>query len=368
MEEPRESHNYYYRNILILGLMTILQMVMCSNIVFGQNKIDFGIFASALPNQMEIRIRPNYNEGGTHFLTNAQLTVKWPLSSGITSVSSGSPIFPFLLSPQGSPTIDNGYYYQIWATPGGSAISWTANQEIVVLTFTFANVPCPQFEIAHDNYVQNIINGDYYMEINGNSLLTGILYHSSAGLGPDTPGIIAGLDTVYAGMDNVSYSVTPVTQASSYTWMYNGTGANIAGIGDSVKISFSTNATSGNLMVAGHNACGNGPFSQAYMITIVNPVSIESHSNYNFNTKEIKIYPNPSKNSIIYLGFENIFEKDAIFEILNILSGVQKNYHLSLSQGPHSFAVINISDFECGFYLVRTKIADETYIGKIIKN
>ncbi|MEI8203165.1 MAG: T9SS type A sorting domain-containing protein [Bacteroidota bacterium] len=164
-------------------LSTLLLFVLQVNFVLAQNKIDFGIYPSSSLNQMEIRIKPNYAESGAQYLTNSQFAVKWPVSSGITSITAGSPISPYSLSSQGSPWTYNGYYYQVFASSGGNLVSWTANQEIVVQTFTYsyAGIANPQFEIAHDSYSINQINGDYYIEVNGKDM-SGSLYNAFAAI------------------------------------------------------------------------------------------------------------------------------------------------------------------------------------------
>jgi hypothetical protein len=213
----------------------------------SQNLVEFGIFSGSGTNQAEIRIKPNYVESGANYLTNAQFTVKWPVSSGITSIQPDSPVFPYLLTQQGQPSINNGFYYQVWATPGGFSVNWSAGQEIMIQSFTWNSHPCPYFEIAYDDYVHNVINGDYYIEINGNPNLTGPLYQAAITSLPGPAGEISGPDTVWAGTSQVVYHIAPVYQADAYQWSYSGTGVILSGSGDSILITFDQNATSGIL-------------------------------------------------------------------------------------------------------------------------
>jgi|GEM_PF-1219784 len=90
---------------------------------------------------------------------------------------------------------------------------------------------------------------------------------------PVAAGTITGTTTVCQGQNAVPYSVPNITNATSYTWAYSGTGATITGTTSNVTISFSTNATAGNLTVRGTNACGNGTVSANYAIT-VNPLPV----------------------------------------------------------------------------------------------
>ncbi len=85
---------------------------------------------------------------------------------------------------------------------------------------------------------------------------------------PLAAGTITGTATVCQGLSSVSYTVPAITNATNYTWSYSGSGATITGTTNSPTITFSSNATSGNLTVYGVNACGNGTVSANYPITV----------------------------------------------------------------------------------------------------
>jgi hypothetical protein len=61
--------------------------------------------------------------------------------------------------------------------------------------------------------------------------------------------------TVCPGTNNVTYTV-PLVAGVTYNWTYSGTGASISGSGNSITVSFSNTATSGNLSVTASNSCG----------------------------------------------------------------------------------------------------------------
>ncbi|NTW31022.1 MAG: hypothetical protein HGB12_00030 [Bacteroidetes bacterium] len=88
---------------------------------------------------------------------------------------------------------------------------------------------------------------------------------------PVAAATITGTNTVCQGLNNVSYSVPSITDATSYTWAYSGSGATISGSTNPVTINFSVSATSGNLTVKGTNSCGDGTISSNYSVT-VNPL------------------------------------------------------------------------------------------------
>lgn len=85
---------------------------------------------------------------------------------------------------------------------------------------------------------------------------------------PGSAGAITGLNLVCSGQSGVAYSVPAVTNATSYTWSYSGTGFTASGSTASIFGSFSTSATSGILTVRGVNSCGNGVVSVNFPITV----------------------------------------------------------------------------------------------------
>ncbi len=88
---------------------------------------------------------------------------------------------------------------------------------------------------------------------------------------PGAAGSITGTTPVCQGQNGVSYSVAPITNATSYVWTYTGTDATIIGNSNTVTVNYGATATSGNLKVYGTNTCGNGTVSPNYQVT-VNPV------------------------------------------------------------------------------------------------
>jgi len=102
---------------------------------------------------------------------------------------------------------------------------------------------------------------------------------------PNAAGIITGTSTVCQGQSGVAYSISAVSNTTSYVWSYTGTGFSIAtGAGtNSITANFSALATPGTLSVYGTNACGNGAASSGYSVTL-NPIL----------TASISISANPS--------------------------------------------------------------------------
>jgi len=86
---------------------------------------------------------------------------------------------------------------------------------------------------------------------------------------PGSAGAISGQSTVCQGSNNITYTVPAISGATSYLWTLP-TGASGTSTTNSITVSYSTTAISGQVTVRGVNACGNGTAS-ALSIT-VNPL------------------------------------------------------------------------------------------------
>ncbi|MDD4215380.1 MAG: PKD domain-containing protein, partial [Bacteroidales bacterium] len=147
------------------------------------------------------------------------------------------------------PTITNATSY-VWTLPSGANGTSTTNSITV-------------------NYGTSAVSGN--ITVKG---------HNSCGDGdlstkvitvnplPAAAGTISGDATVCQGQNSVTYTVPTITNATSYTWTYSGTGATITGTTNNITISFAANATSGNLTVRGNNSCGSGEISSNFSITV----------------------------------------------------------------------------------------------------
>ena len=166
------------------------------------------------------------------------------------------------------PAISNATSY-IWAYSGlGASLTWINE----TLTITFA---------------ADATNGDLTV-FGRNQCGDGAIRTKAISLNllPGAPGPISGPSVnppaVCQGENNVNFAVPLILGADAndggYKWHYTGTGATISsttisGGTASVTISFSSNASSGNLTVTGHNSCGDGMSSAPYAL-IVNPLPL----------------------------------------------------------------------------------------------
>ncbi len=163
------------------------------NTIFA-NQIDIGIFESqTIPDQIEVKIRPDFNIQANETVTAILYTVRWnDPSISITAQY----IYPFFVAPQGAPVEYNDYYYQVFAAVPMIAIPMNANEEYLVSSFTYTNGECANFEIIEDEWTQSN-NGNVYLEFIGVEV-TGIIYEPDVSFG-STGGIISGNDTIFFG-------------------------------------------------------------------------------------------------------------------------------------------------------------------------
>ncbi len=81
---------------------------------------------------------------------------------------------------------------------------------------------------------------------------------------PNAAGNISGNTLVCPGQNNVPYSVQTISNASSYNWTLP-LGVTGSSTTNAINVDFGTIATTGNITVSGHNACGDGPISTLIM-------------------------------------------------------------------------------------------------------
>jgi len=86
---------------------------------------------------------------------------------------------------------------------------------------------------------------------------------------PLAAGLISGTLSVCQGQSSVTYSVSPITNATSYTWTLP-SGTTGTSSTNTITLNFSTSAISGNLTVKGVNSCGEGTLSS--IAVTVNPL------------------------------------------------------------------------------------------------
>ncbi|MDF1560219.1 MAG: gliding motility-associated C-terminal domain-containing protein [Bacteroidales bacterium] len=202
--------------------------------------------------------------------TSGNMTVR-----GVNSCGNGavSPYYAVTVNPlpsaagtiTGTATVcqgQSGVSYSVPAITGATSYSWAYSGLGATITGTTNSVTI--------SFASNATSGN--LTVRGvNSCGNGAVspnYAIAVNPLPAAAGTITGSATVCQGATAVSYSVPVITNATTYEWIYTGTGATISGTTRSVTINFAANATSGNLTVRGVNSCGNGTVSANYPITV----------------------------------------------------------------------------------------------------
>ncbi len=165
-------------------------------------------------------------------------------------------------------------------------------------TSTFSNVVLINSASACNVYWQ--INGQFdlgdYSEFKGTLLVNGAinllegsnlegrvlsiagaiaLSNNLVSFAPDSPEPIIGSTEVCQGQTSVIYSVPAINNASGYVWALPlGASITFGENTNNITVNFSANASSGDIVVYGVNACGNGPESSEFIL--VWPVSSTS--------------------------------------------------------------------------------------------
>ncbi len=157
----------------------------------------------------------------------------------------------------------------------GNGISLANGTAIMTVTFNlisgitalefYDNGPSCEYADANYNVLEDIPQSTYY--ING-MVCTGM----------GNPGTITGASSLCAGTTGITYSVSPLTNATSYIWSVPPGATIITGNNtNAITVDYSTVASSGNVSVNGVNVCGNGPSSQ--LAVTVNPLPVASAGN-----------------------------------------------------------------------------------------
>ncbi len=153
--------------------------------------------------------------------------------------------------------------------PGSDSYVWTLPPGALITSGTGTNNITVIFSVA-------ATSGN--ISVSGRSLFCGDGQSSSFSLTvnplPSPAGIISGNNPVCQAEVNAIYTVPPINAATSYSWSLP-PGAMITGGNgtNSIMVSFSTSAVSGNITVLGHNAlCGDGPDS--FIAVTVNPLPL----------------------------------------------------------------------------------------------
>lgn len=166
--------------------------------------------------------------------------------------------------------------------------------------------------------------------------------------GPAAAGAIAGSTTVCPG--SRTYSVAPVTGATSYSWSLP-----VGWIGSSTSNSITANAvTSGTLKVAAVNSCNTSSNASLYVKVDI-CTGINDVSEYD---NEILLFPNPSKGTVF---IDTKLSDEFNYSITNLLSAELENgvfaekIELDLTHLPKGHYIISVKSNNAS-YSVKKRI------------
>ncbi|HAR19097.1 MAG TPA: hypothetical protein DCR46_00425 [Cytophagales bacterium] len=174
---------------------------------------------------------------------------------------------------------------------------------------------------------------------------------------PDAPGTITGSSSVIDNQSNVSYSVTPVPNATatSYVWTYApSTGVTLSGTSNAITASFVSGASTGSLTVKASNSCGSSPSSPPKQITVIKANGVEEL----FISYGLSLYPNPSESDFTL----------TINQFLPIKLVVYNMFGESVDEFSAHGNQLNFgSNLTSGVYMVKATIAGKNATFKIVK-
>ncbi len=170
--------------------------------------------------------------------------------------------------------LNNGLSYT-WSTPSGANIVGGLNTRTITVdydnTATSGSISVYGTNGCGDGATKN------------KSITVNPLPSSAGSITGSTSNFVCPLST------NINYSITPVTNATSYAWVYP-VGYNVVsgGTSNSIFLDATLNAVNGNIKVVAKNACGDGDTSSVLAVNITGlptqqicVVTVDSSSIYN---------------------------------------------------------------------------------------
>ncbi|TRZ74261.1 MAG: T9SS C-terminal target domain-containing protein [Bacteroidetes bacterium] len=170
--------------------------------------------------------------------------------TGTATVCAGASGIAYSVAP-----VTNAVSY-VWNLPAGATIASGANTNNITVNFA-ANASSGNITVYANNICGNGAASPPFA-VTVNPL-------------PAAAGNITGPATVCQGATGVVYTVPAIAGATGYTWSVPDQAVITSGANtNSITVSFSLTALSGNISVFGTNSCGNGTVSPIFAVT-VNP-------------------------------------------------------------------------------------------------
>ena len=165
---------------------------------------------------------------------------------------------------------------------------------------------------------------------------------------PAVPGVISGATSVCKGQTGVNYSISPVYNATSYTWTAPNLATIAAGQGTvNAVVDYATNSATSKIRVKATNACGTSG-NKTLDVVVSNCPKISDFTN---NTVSgISLMPNPAT-SYVEVQYNSNSDKQAEIRLTNVLG--QSIYVQSVhpDNGLNSY-MIDLKSLTPGVYVV----------------
>lgn len=186
---------------LLFAMLLFLTFTLSST----AQQLDVGIFESATPNKIEVKLRPDFTINPDETITAILYTLRW--NDPTITITQVDYIYPYFVLLDGDPVSYNGYTYQVFSCIPTTAVGETISpgQEILISSFTYTGGDCSFFELADDGWTQ-ANNGGPYFEFLGLDY-TGIIYEPIVAFGP-VGGQVAGGGNIYFGQSTGTLTLT----------------------------------------------------------------------------------------------------------------------------------------------------------------
>lgn len=242
-----------------------------------------------------------------------------------------------------------GVSYSISTVTGATGYNWTLPTGASISSGANSNSITVNFGSTSGNVAVTPINGS-------TSGTSSNLSVSVTSIG--AAGAITGPTVVGVNENNVTYSISQVAGATSYTWTLPAGCTFKSGEG-TTKISVNFGSQGGSVQVTPINSCGNGKSSSLNVsIGTVTEISDGFHSGVTF-------YPNPAQNHFI-LKFDHWQSPNAHINIIDSYGELRSSYDLSLLKNDNNEIEVDAGEFISGVYTIEIKTDAGLWHKKIV--